>query len=785
MAKAGGPDPLERALDALYGAEYLLVCIGPDFTDGGASPLNSDLCTPGLIAKPDQFMGFWGDLYNKYLEKSPHDGFINLKRWESQLFSAKGDDVRKRKPNKKKVEDEGEEGGRSVANPRCYVVTGSIDSFVTRVGFEPEQVYEMVGSVTQWQCGTPCRQEYWTVSKSFRFEIDPTNHEAAPIKYVPDDKAAPQLAMYYVSDDEDLDPSQDPSRPAKPGTAPAAAKHLAIRLGRATSIRISPEFEGTLDMPPDPFPHPYPTCEGEYMPTFSWSEQPPASRGNPRRSVAQATPEDANAARAMRSGGGASDDEGAEPGGDEDEEGGGGGRSKGGQKYLPMPQFSHVEQHVRALVNEEHTYYEGVFEKCVDPQKALELRKQYYSSVQPFYNHDDPKNALFVRSRLQYVWYSISVFIIDLDKKMPDLTAPLPPGFKQGDGGRFFFNFLQARNTFQEPTKKRFIDVVRVPFPHTPHANGKKGSDTSVNTDTGNPVAPSTILPANCKISAVIEMLVGPKEFQKQKECTEAAVTNPFRRLCRQLVGKLSPPEPPAEKAAAPTQTSSHVTIVQSTEERLQEHVLETSERTLDSMKIGVPQRNPREVRYMEWEVVCCDEAAPTESHDIATVRRHEAAHAQPSSLYEPRKRGHKASVPRPTTNHQLCAFCHSVARPRVQMSAKDPALVPFSKKPYQMWEKWVMEQMKLGDANKFVIIELGCTKKMECARRHSESVWKKVKNSGRASFVRIAYEDLEAKKGAGQGQGDGFIAIQGDAKEMVKRLDRLLTEKLRKKLNT
>ena len=738
MAKAAGNDPLEKALDMLYASEFLLIIIGSDFGDGGASPLNSDMCSPALIAKPNKFMGFWGELFNRYLERNPHEGYVCLRRWAEQLFNSKGDDHRKRKQGKKKAEEEDGEVGSTKAH-RCYVVTASVDSFVTRIGFEQDQVYEMLGNISYWQCSIPCKQEHWMIDKAFRFEIDPTNQEALPIKYQTDDRHTVPPHSFDVSDDEDCEFDNGISVIAA-GTAGTAMRDPQLRqkLHRATTIRIPPELELanlTDATEADNFASEPPTQEHQILTQTTFGPSfDQATEVRPESEDDEATEQDPQANNI--------------------------------QPYTTLSRFSHRLQHIRALVNEEHSYNEGVFNVAIDPTKALEHRKAYYSSIQPFFNHEDPKNGSFQRSRLKYIWYNISVFITDASKPTPNLSTD-PQHWSQGVGGRYYFNFVQARGIFQEPSKKRFVDIVRIPFPR-----GDKEGRTK-----------ATILPANCRISTVVECFIGPKEVAKATKGGETlpTVANPFKRICFQLVGSLSAPEH-VGSSAPPTTALAQVNVPITESEKICEHILETSQKTLHCMKIGVPTKSCREVVYMEWEIACDDEL-PVQTEDVATVRRHEAtASAAMTQAFLVKKRElKKGTAPRPTTNHQLCVACHQIARPRVQMSAKDPSVIPFTKKNYAAWEKSVMEQMKQSDSNRLLVLELGCTKKMDAVRRHSEGCWKKVKNSGRASFVRIATEDLESKKGAG-GSGDGYLAIQGDPKESLKRLDRMLSDKIRKK---
>eukprot|EP01063_Lacrimia_lanifica_P018050 TRINITY_DN25012_c0_g1_i1.p1 TRINITY_DN25012_c0_g1~~TRINITY_DN25012_c0_g1_i1.p1 ORF type:complete len:759 (+),score=307.98 TRINITY_DN25012_c0_g1_i1:78-2354(+) len=756
MSKSAG-EPLEKVVELLYAAESLLVIVGPDFTDGG-NPTNSELCTPQLLSKPDRFMGFWGEVMNRFQDRTPHEGFQSVKRWADNFFHARQEDIRKRQ-KKKKAEDD-EEGAKPALH-RCFVVTGNIDGYLQRVGFEAEQLLELVGNINEWQCSTPCKLDSWFVDRAFRFEIDPTTGEAHPVKYVIDAGLdAPRADYEVVDDEENVVPADIVGAQTVPSKGLVSVKKA---LMKATPIRIEPELQlpPPADLDPDNFMLPYPKVENEVLQPYTFPPVVSETVADSPPSVAEAPP------------GGGDDGEKAKEAAKE---------TFMVQPYLPLEKVFHRAQHVRVL-QDGLAYHEGGFTNSVDPVKALEARKVHWGNIQGFFNHEDPKNVPYVRTRMKYIWYNISVFVIDDKDAASDLETD-GLNWSQGGQGRYFFSNVKAASTFQEPPRSttkagRFIDVVRVPFPapgdvaHVP-VTSERGRQESLDATT-KPVYNGyrNTLPPTCRISTVIEVLIGPKEPPKPQKGTGdlPAVPHPFRRIVHHLTGRLDLRGVAPETGAAA--------------DKVVEHVLETSGEHLHQVKVGVHAGAPAEVKYLEWEVGCEDDLAP-HTLDASTVRRciPDAAGQTAYIAAATKKRGDtkKPRVTRPTTNHQLCVHCHNIARPRIQMAAKDPTLVPFARKTYQAWEKATLEGMKASDANRMLVLELGCTKKMDAVRKHSETCWKKVKNSGRASFVRIAHEDLETKKAGGEGGGDQYVTIQGDPKEMLRKLDRLLSEKLRKK---
>eukprot|EP01084_Bolivina_argentea_P228684 386181_1 len=96
----GGKDPedvFQRAADAIWNTEYLLIVAGPGFLEESTAHMPSkELSDPLLVSNPNKFFGIWGKLFNRYAERTPHEGFYLLRKWRDSYFDAMGEDGRKR-----------------------------------------------------------------------------------------------------------------------------------------------------------------------------------------------------------------------------------------------------------------------------------------------------------------------------------------------------------------------------------------------------------------------------------------------------------------------------------------------------------------------------------------------------------------------------------------------------------------------------------------------------------------------------------------------------------------
>ncbi|KAJ9466516.1 hypothetical protein DIPPA_25789 [Diplonema papillatum] len=788
---AGSDQPLDKAMDAVYTAELLLVMMGPGFSDdAGFVQPGGDLDSASLISKPDKFMGLWGDLMNRSLDRHPHDGYGVLKRWTDSFFDAKNDDGRRRKPAKRRAGEDEEDAKPCM--PRCFVVNGGIDGLVLRSGFSADQVFEPQGNITMWQCGVPCQQDVWEVDKHFRFEIDPATHEAPAIKYVAGD-ANSTLPVKHVFDDAEEEPPAPEGHPEAAKATAAAA--LRSRLSRATPVEVTHEtqwFDGVAACDRDAFDATQPVSDADPLipVTFGAAEPGEEVVADPQQRSKKpslddnpdGTPAEVSEAPVVVT-------------------------------YAALPPISHRLQHVKALSRREMTYQEGVFSPGKSPVQAAAERKAYYSTIQPFFSFESAPNA---RARREAIFYNVSVFVADDHAPQPRSAGPggaaaaLPVNWAQGSAGQYFFSRLRAERTLQEPANKRGIDVVRVDFPEAaaPEPDHQR-----------HPAAPpSRALPENGRVSVVVEVFVRCAASKPAPGVTRALL--PYARSVFQLVGRLSTEaarplgkvEPGYAIAQGDTQgqfpgkrgAGNHakkqgdhagrglagLPKEPPTVDPVREYVLATNEKFLHCFKIGVPADQPRRVKYFELEVAVeldpklePGATPPCESNpSICTVRRIPVAAPSAPALntFTAKWQGGKQTAVRPAPNHQLCVHCHGVARPHVLMGPRDPQLVPVSKKPYQAWEKYAAEQLKTG-GGAFLLLEVGCGKKLDPVRRQSETAWKKFKNAGKASFLRVSADEIEAKKDVA---GDNFIAVVGDPKEILKKIDRMVMDKLRKKMS-
>jgi NAD-dependent SIR2 family protein deacetylase len=148
MSYGESPDErLERAAWAIRSAEAILIGAGagmgvdsglPDFRgDHGFWKAYPPYARLGLrftaLANPRWFQsdpelawGFYGHRLMLYRETEPHDGFTILHRWMSRM------------PH----------GG--------FVYTSNVDGHFQRVGFSPDQVYEVHGTIGAMQCLAEC-----------------------------------------------------------------------------------------------------------------------------------------------------------------------------------------------------------------------------------------------------------------------------------------------------------------------------------------------------------------------------------------------------------------------------------------------------------------------------------------------------------------------------------------------------------------------------------------------------------------------------------------------------
>eukprot|EP00939_MAST-03C_sp_MAST-3C-sp1_P001645 g1645.t1 len=205
-------------------ATYLLVTAGAGFSADSGLPVYkdiadveayrkmgldySDLCEPSWIDRdPGIFYGFWGHCVDTYRKTAPHEGYRIVKKWRDIFFSKSeysptncSDNKSVVVPNNEtatvadEVEDCDEKRPQE-SGQRFFVYTSNVDNHFVRAGYDARELYEIHGSVEEWQCSTPkaCHAasltspknslavktslsspKYWPLSKGDTFDVDTT-----------------------------------------------------------------------------------------------------------------------------------------------------------------------------------------------------------------------------------------------------------------------------------------------------------------------------------------------------------------------------------------------------------------------------------------------------------------------------------------------------------------------------------------------------------------------------------------------------------------------------------
>eukprot|EP00703_Trepomonas_sp_PC1_P005614 JAP90992.1 Sir2 family protein [Trepomonas sp. PC1] len=103
----------------------------------------ADLCDPELLKYYESqqiFYGFWGTCYNDYMDTKPHTGYYLLQNMLTKL------------------------------NKKHFVYTSNVDGFFKRV-FNPDNVFEIHGTLMEWQCSKQCSKFVYFFDDDFRFKI--------------------------------------------------------------------------------------------------------------------------------------------------------------------------------------------------------------------------------------------------------------------------------------------------------------------------------------------------------------------------------------------------------------------------------------------------------------------------------------------------------------------------------------------------------------------------------------------------------------------------------------
>lgn len=764
---------LEKATDAIWNAEFLLVVAGPLFDEGMRNPFDSEYCDPSLVAKANRFMGFWGGLYNQYSDRNPHEGFAVLGRWRDRYFCQ--DDARKK--GKKKQEEETELDRL----PRCAVVTTLIGNQFQRLGIPMEEVYDVMGNISQWQCSRnpPCCNRVAPVERGFRFVIDEATKEAMPVKYVtskPSDKGTERIIV-VDSDEEEL-VAMSGGATKNPFEVKLSKEERYRRQQRRFDqprvIHHHPTTQAGRERFPDLFQG-YALTPGTHPFPYAFPETPMDPESPKKMPV---RPEDAVELSASAS----------------------------AMAATGLHRCSHLLEHVKAL--DLHTYDASIGNfSVVEPERFTKEREQYYTALNRIFIQD---NHAALLKRIKYVTYNISVFIKPSDsphdilnpllrekllavysKSAPtipvvnaegEVVSALTPSqaavaelkgehldsWVQGYKGWLYFSNQTARHTMQEPTHDTLIDVVHIPFP--------------LNADGVGDVQ----LPDQCQISIIVETVLDLPNMPPVAEGKNAPAPSPSASVgqgtpCRfvntwQVVGNFT------KNSFADAEFKGKDNV---------EYVLVG--RDHHGVRVGVAKSAPDCVRYMQVQCPAIphyEQLDGTAAGDPSLGSAFVTHVAFTKQTVAPERKtldaGGKERPPVPSPNHQMCTSCHDIARPFVLMAkagVKDDGfchgLMAARMKNLKNWEKLMSDAMKADTSKSIVILEVGCDKKVDAARSYSEKTFKTLKQS-KCTFVRLSSQDLETKAKGGAEEGNSIVLVTNPTQALVT-IDNALNDRMRK----
>ena len=820
----------DKAAEAIWNAEFLLVVMGPLFDDSRPYTA-SEYCDPTTVSNPNKFMGYWGGLHNEYSDRTPHDGYNIIKAWRDRFFCQ--DDIRKRQP-KKRPEEESDLDRL----PRCHAYTRSVSSYLQKVGFPSEEVYELCGNIFLWQCSRnpPCCTKVTSIDRAFRFEIDETNQEAQPIKYVTDKRDDKPKEKFKIVDQEEEDLklieetiqhlSTDPRNRDERG-----ARKVQRVIERAQVVKITPTLQVGYQRFPDLFVG-IPTTNKQRVGkpnTFDNAPVDPKALHIPTLNTADDEKDKKEVPAHLR---------------------------VVELPCVPALRASHLLAHVNSLDRGMYNSKLGKFHAC-DPEKWHNERLAYYQSVSKMHRSSSHHIAM---QRAKSISYNISFVITTpqstsasaarasaaddyaprpnvlppaLLKKLISPNGPPEPqaqaelqeqlkAWEQGKHGWYYFSNVLSRETHQEPVNFKFHDEIHIPFPAPTNdpksptsaksprrgpttspatANLNENGDGATNAEEGHPAAAAIgfRLPQHGTISVVCETVVcppadaAPKQpppGKRAQEETAPPCPATYTGNVWQLTGTLTPPD----------FTDIHEFKKNPPPDAIFEYVLE--DRLRHVVKIGVLRSDPTLIKYVEVESPCDEETAPTPTvvtkcarvpEDVGATRGDSFAFMDRHRDRSPRAGDVKAdpkSRPMPTPNHILCVHCHDVARPYVLMTkpgVKDENFctgqLAQRTKAFKLWEKQMIEAMKQDNNKSLVLLEVGADKKADPCRNYAEKTFKSLKSS-KCTMVRISPHNLEAKAkgGAGQQEQPNHIALQTPIVQGLIAIERLLVEKMRKK---
>jgi NAD-dependent SIR2 family protein deacetylase len=212
-----------EAAQALKQADIFLLSVGAGFSaDSGLAVYNDvakfpayerervtypRLCNPNmLIRRPELFYGFMGKCFNDYRQTPPHQGYQIIRNWKNTWFSpdqSKPDDYF---PNEFLQEYQNQIiSGDSIPNS-CpgpfYVYSSNVDGHFLTAGFDRAEVYEIHGSMEDWQCEDCDSKPFtWSAPKDYEFIIDPESMTAPDIlnPWIPEPEELETKTMAFTS----------------------------------------------------------------------------------------------------------------------------------------------------------------------------------------------------------------------------------------------------------------------------------------------------------------------------------------------------------------------------------------------------------------------------------------------------------------------------------------------------------------------------------------------------------------------------------------------------------
>ena len=792
---------VERAAEAIWAAEFLVVVAGPNFDDTLRNPLLLEYSDPALLSQPKKFMGFWGGFFNEFAQKIPSEIFFTLSRWRDRMFGAT--DIRKKT-------------GQLTEIPRFAVYTSLISNMFQKSGIPAEEVYEVCGNIFYWQCAANpvCSNRITFIDpKKFKFHIDRATNEAPFLQNarIADDQKEPASVDVMFSDDEDTLFLSGVRETDHKITADEKQWRQKRRTQRSGLHRISITLQTAHARFPDGFIGYVTRSHGEPQEyTFPESALRPADDDSAEKSPASLlppspvfTPTDTTHVSAVEM----------------------------GAPVHPPQRCSHLLAHVQALDLDAFPQPIGTF-GLVNP------------SILP-----GTKNLRFFQSgnltRENSVRYNVSICIQSfedvLDKLSsttktvcssvvdPDLRQTLlsvnpeasdrlmvalheavrnlsvmedSRNREQGSKGKYYFSHVKPKETQQEPEHMKIQDHITIDFP----ANG-------------------FYLPQKSKISVVCESVIRSdylKQFESNKDVSmirntsscAGAKQNPYVYTDHvwQMVGHLEVTAAPSlvkvQKQGYGLNSQTPVTAA----DTIYEYQLESNLR-YDLMrnapigskpvqsycvKIGVPKNDTRKILYVKLVVPCAERDDSAVSSPSFVSKCVEQSHlVAPNEEENPllmALRHRKNTIECPAPNHILCNMCHGMGRPYVLMSKPASNGMPAVKddifctsalkqreKLYKEWEKEMTNIVKKDKDKPLVILEIGCDRKMDVTRAYSEKAFKLLKNS-HCHFVRITPFPIDQKKkSAGMPTPTNEITVELPSVQALSQIDQILSEKARK----